>query len=151
MGATTFALKMAQARARIWPRLACLFHVCSTSEFAPVRGSVAEFQSLGFGSITSVIEFTTYMGNSVQRKRIPLGPYRRPMHRVRGGWAFLCGRGTPGEFEVAGLRKRGWELPVGDKSVHFVVDVLQAGHSPREAPGPRPLQNEREGESERER
>jgi len=28
---------------------------------------------------------------SLARKRTPLGPYRRPMPRVQGGWAFLMG------------------------------------------------------------
>jgi len=28
-------------------------------------------------------------------KRTPLGPYRRPMPRVIGGWAFSDGRGSP--------------------------------------------------------
>ena len=29
------------------------------------------------------------------RTRIPLGPYRRPLPRVLGGWAFSYRRGTP--------------------------------------------------------
>ena len=40
-----------------------------------------------------------YRGTSLIRKRIPLGPYRRPMSRVLkgvlGGFAFSYGRGTP--------------------------------------------------------
>ena len=36
-----------------------------------------------------------YTGTSLTRTPLPLGPYRRPMPRVLGGWAFSCGRGTP--------------------------------------------------------
>ena len=36
-----------------------------------------------------------HRGTSLARKRTPLGPYRRPMPRVLGGWAFSYGRGTP--------------------------------------------------------
>ena len=36
-----------------------------------------------------------YRGTSLTRKHSPLGPYRRPMPRVLGGWAFSYGRGTP--------------------------------------------------------
>jgi len=32
---------------------------------------------------------------SLARKRTPLGPFRRPMPRVLGGWTFSYGRGTP--------------------------------------------------------
>ena len=39
---------------------------------------------------------------SLERKRTPLGPYRRPIPRVQGGsWgggAFSYGRGTPVEY-----------------------------------------------------
>ena len=38
-------------------------------------------------------------GTSLIRKRTPLGPYRRPVPRVLGGfpggWRFSYGRGTP--------------------------------------------------------
>jgi len=34
-------------------------------------------------------------GTSLIRKRTSLGPYRRPMPRVLGWWAFSYGRGTP--------------------------------------------------------
>ena len=38
-------------------------------------------------------EKTVYRGNSLTRKRTPLGPYRRPMPRVLGGsgggWRFV--------------------------------------------------------------
>ena len=36
-----------------------------------------------------------YSRTSLIRKRNPLGPYRRPMPRVIGGWAFFYGRGAP--------------------------------------------------------
>ena len=48
------------------------------------------FDCLGFQSV-----FSAYMGTSLIRKHTPLGPYRRPMPRVLGGWAFSYGRGTP--------------------------------------------------------
>ena len=38
-----------------------------------------------------------YRGTSRTRKRTPLGPYRRPMPRVLGGWAFCFERSTPVE------------------------------------------------------
>ena len=37
---------------------------------------------------------TLYRDTSLIRKRNPLGPYRRPVPRVLGGWAFSYGRGT---------------------------------------------------------
>ena len=37
---------------------------------------------------------TPYRGTSPIRKCNPLGPYRRPVHRVLGGRAFSYGRGT---------------------------------------------------------
>ena len=37
----------------------------------------------------------SYKGTSLTGKRNPLGPYRRPVPRVLGGWAFSYGRGTP--------------------------------------------------------
>ena len=36
-----------------------------------------------------------YKGTSLTRKRTPLGPYRRPMPRVLGGWVVSYERGTP--------------------------------------------------------
>jgi len=39
-----------------------------------------------------------YRGTSLIRKRTPLGPYRRPMSRVLGGWVFSYERGTPVRF-----------------------------------------------------
>ena len=39
-----------------------------------------------------------YMGTSLMRKRLSLGPYRRPVLRVLGvvgGWSFSYERGTP--------------------------------------------------------
>ena len=41
-----------------------------------------------------------YRGTSPIRKRTPLGPYRRPMPRFLGEWAFSHGRGTPVAFSV---------------------------------------------------
>ena len=36
-----------------------------------------------------------YRGTSLIRNRLLLGPYRRPVPRVLGGWAFSYGRGNP--------------------------------------------------------
>ena len=37
----------------------------------------------------------SHRGTSLTRKRTTLGPYRRPMPRVLGGWAFSYERGAP--------------------------------------------------------
>ena len=50
------------------------------------------------GDIAEVVLLWTALGHrgtSRMRKRTPTGPYRRPMPRVLGGWAFPYGRGTP--------------------------------------------------------
>jgi len=43
-----------------------------------------------------------YRGTSLIRKRTPLGPYRRRMPRVLGGWAF-----SYGEVPLYGIPKLG--------------------------------------------
>ena len=43
-----------------------------------------------------------YRGTSLMTKRTPLGPYRRPVPRVLGGWAFSYGRGTPVHVALPG-------------------------------------------------
>ena len=37
----------------------------------------------------------SYRGTSLARNHTPVGPYRRPMPRVLGCWAFSYERGTP--------------------------------------------------------
>jgi len=39
------------------------------------------------------------------RNHHPLGPYRRPMPRVLGGWAFSYERGTPVNTQTTTLQK----------------------------------------------
>ena len=56
-----------------------------------------------YSRVHAILENATYGCTSLARKRTPLGPYRRPMHRVVGGWAFSHGRGNP----VAGEGEEG--------------------------------------------
>ena len=70
-----------------------------------------------------------YRGTSLTRKRAPLEPYRRPMPRVLGGYAFSYGRGTPvGDLAADGGTAR---------EVRGAMDLedVQAQPPPQEALG----------------
>jgi hypothetical protein len=56
---------------------------------------------LFYGSFPRKGEVLAYRGTSLASKRTSLGPYRRPMPRFLGGWAFSYGRGTPVCWETS--------------------------------------------------
>ena len=69
------------------------------------------------------IRFGGYRLTSLTRKLTPLGPYRRPMPRVLGGWAFSYERGTPVGFHVSGVD----ELGVGRLGSGFRIKGVGRG------------------------
>ena len=62
-----------------------------------------------------VIHQLEYMGTSLIRKDPPLGPFRRPIPRVLGGWVFSYERDTPVKAHASiGSRQRevNWWCPI---------------------------------------
>ena len=57
-----------------------------------------------------------YRGSSLTGKRTPLGPYRRPMPRVLGGWAFSHERDTPVILKAGFFHKWGGVQQYSNKS-----------------------------------
>ena len=73
--------------------------------------------------------YTAYRAASLTRKRAPLGPYRRPMPSVLGGWAFSYGRGTwgGGLFLMNEVPLYGW-TPSEVVSVRVGAVVIVQGY-----------------------